>query len=316
MTGSEWSWERVDITTWENRDEEQISTKEAWWRVDGSKCKWLFKPVREDQSGRSGWDWVEFVSMIVADVLGVPCARTRLAVADGVEGSISRDLLHQEDDSVPKEDLVHGRVWIGRRLGVDTGTSAGVRSDDASHTIENIRASLEGVEAPSSELREAGMDAFDAFAGYTCLDALIANQDRHGQNWAVVLPGRAGIAPRLAPSYDHGNGLGARLSDSRRRRYAGDDALLEQWAQRGEAKCFAGPPRTLVQLATECLSSASSSAASYWYERVAGLDVSRIESSIRDARSPVMSEAARSMVVRLLEVNGRRLCDEFARSRL
>lgn len=46
--------------------------------------------------------------------------------------------------------------------------------------------------------------ALDVFAGYVLLDAWIANQDRHHENWGAL---RMGTALYLAPSFDHGAAL-------------------------------------------------------------------------------------------------------------
>jgi hypothetical protein len=55
------------------------------------------------------------------------------------------------------------------------------------------------------------------FAGYLVFDALIANTDRHHQNWAL-LKRQAGSQTenRLAPSFDHASSLGREMVDNRR----------------------------------------------------------------------------------------------------
>ena len=51
-----------------------------------------------------------------------------------------------------------------------------------------------------------GMEAaLDVFVGYIMLDAWIANQDRHHENWGALRSDKL----RLAPTFDHGALLGA-----------------------------------------------------------------------------------------------------------
>lgn len=60
------------------------------------------------------------------------------------------------------------------------------------------------------------LTAFEAFTGYLVLDALVANQDRHEENWAVLRPLPGGGEVTLAGSYDHGSSLAFNLTDARR----------------------------------------------------------------------------------------------------
>ena len=57
--------------------------------------------------------------------------------------------------------------------------------------------------------------AFDVFAGFVLLDAWIANQDRHDNNWSVLIPGTwPRPATLLSGSYDHASSLGFADPDS------------------------------------------------------------------------------------------------------
>src|SRR5437762_4016700 len=61
----------------------------------------------------------------------------------------------------------------------------------------------------------------DLFVGYLMLDALIGNQDRHHENWGLIIvpeQSTAGFALLLAPSFDHASSLGRNESDEERLR--------------------------------------------------------------------------------------------------
>jgi hypothetical protein len=55
--------------------------------------------------------------------------------------------------------------------------------------------------------------ALDVFIGYVMLDAWIANQDRHHENWGAIWDGKS---MRLAPTYDHAAGMARNLKDVER----------------------------------------------------------------------------------------------------
>src|SRR5207244_10262791 len=54
----------------------------------------------------------------------------------------------------------------------------------------------------------------DVFVGYVLIDAWIANQDRHHENWASL---RCGDELRLAQTFDHGASLARNISDQERK---------------------------------------------------------------------------------------------------
>jgi hypothetical protein len=55
----------------------------------------------------------------------------------------------------------------------------------------------------------------DVFVGYVMLDALIAKQDRHHENWAAI---RERERTSLAPMFDHGSTLVRNEPDTKRKR--------------------------------------------------------------------------------------------------
>ncbi len=74
---------------------------------------------------------------------------------------------------------------------------------------------MKGIELPIGCKSFSGVDsAIDVFLGYLMLDAWIANQDRHHENWALLLSAERLV--HLAPSYDHASGLGSHESDANR----------------------------------------------------------------------------------------------------
>ncbi|MGK2874260.1 MAG: hypothetical protein ACSLEW_01300 [Nocardioides sp.] len=152
----------------------------------------------------------------------------------------------------------------------------------------------------------SGFNAFDQFCGYLVLDALVANRDRHEENWGVLRDPAGRVT--LAPSYDHGNSLGFNLQDDRRLLELNRDPQLERWASRGMADRFeASRNVTLVAFAHRALTLATLGVDAFWLDQLAAVTGPELETVITG--TPEMSDACRTFCLRLLATNQRRLLD-------
>lgn len=152
------------------------------------------------------------------------------------------------------------------------------------------------------------------FAGYTLFDVLIANTDRHEQNWAILVPRLTSEPERLAPSYDHASSLGFNLQDSARQPRVEDRGLLRAWVEKGCARRFehVGSPRSLVDhaaAAAAAVATCSVEGANWWRERLGMLNIEPLAQVLRAGAIPEMSDLAVQFVIALLTVNLRRLRD-------
>lgn len=149
--------------------------------------------------------------------------------------------------------------------------------------------------------------AFDVFAGYVLFDAWIANQDRHDNNWSVLMPGTATRgATRLSGSYDHGSSLGFSVLDAKCGDVLATREGIERWCARGRASRLEGGP-SLVDAAREALELASPEARAHWPKQLRLISVDDVRLLLD--RIPRMSDAQRRFAGKLLEVNRRRLLD-------
>lgn len=197
-------------------DTEQLGTKAKFWfrREEGL---WLFKFAREG----TGEDWAEKLASEIATVLGINAAHVELASFEGQAGCAVRSFVDREEGEV----LLHGNeILAGQVLGYDKYKQQ--RQSD--HTLANIRQAIEKVFPDPAHHRSILME----LARYMVLDALIANTDRHHENWGLLLkPGAKTVSETgqghielkvmVAPTYDHASSLGRELRDERR------TALLE-----------------------------------------------------------------------------------------
>lgn len=192
-------------------DTEQLGTKAKFWfrREDGL---WLFKFAREG----TGEDWAEKLASEIAAVLGIKAADVELASFEGRAGCAVKSFVDREEGEV----LLHGNeILAGQVLGYDKYKQQ--RQSD--HTLANIRQVIEKVFPDPVHHRSILME----LAGYMVLDALIANTDRHHENWGLLLkPGAKTVSETgqayvelkvmVAPTYDHASSLGRELRDERR----------------------------------------------------------------------------------------------------
>jgi len=317
MSGSQATVRRMaefevwDVSAWEAVNPEPIGRDaKLWVREPGAPSSsrerdWLFKPVIVTASGhRQGEDWTEKIVSELGGLLGVPCAEIELAVRRGVPGSISRNV------APDGWNLVLGSVLLS------TGNSHYQEGQlrppgRPGHSPRTIFQALERCQPPAGPGR---LTAVEVFAGYLVLDAWVANQDRHDQNWAVLRQAAAPGELRLASSYDHASSLGFNLLDARRETLL-DSGAVAAWAARGTAHRFEHDPGsssreipTLVAAAHDALDLAGQKASRHWIERLRGLDWAEVENVI--ARTPNLSDVTASFILDLLTINRRRLLHE------
>jgi hypothetical protein len=225
---------------------------------------WLFKSVTIQPGYVCGEDWAEKAAAELAERLGIPCARVQMAQREGHRGSISADLCPPGCQMQPGMLFMQDREVEGYIPGKFPGRPG--------HSLENIRGVLDDAMSPPGCGLPFEATAFDVFAGYVILDALIANRDRHDENWAVLLP-IAGDGPtRLCRSYDHANSLGYNLDDAKRTARLAAPGGVRSWCSKGTAHRFehtpGRSPQTLVQAAVRALGLASPEARGHWPRQV------------------------------------------------
>lgn len=181
----------VKIT--ETQEIEQLGTKEKYWiycpETDEKK---LFKIGREN----TGEDWAEVAAYEIGKLLNLPVAKYEFAEFKGRIGTLSTSFLTSE------ESLIHGNELLAEVLeNYPTENFYQVKEYKLNSVIEIIN-TIDTIEN-SEYLKQ--------FFGYLIFDCLIANQDRHHENWAFIWDGNF----NLAPTYDHAAGFGCREMEER-----------------------------------------------------------------------------------------------------
>lgn len=200
----------IDTSLWKRDEKSQASgTRSKFWLLEpetdsNNPTKYLFKIPTEGTGGH----WAEFVASKVGAQLGFHTADVELAVYQGKIGTISKNFRANIEEFYEGGDL-----FLAQFEDFD-------------------RHSLTYYELPHIIEILTSYDLDKEFIALPVYDALIANNDRHCDNWGV-LSGISGI--RLAPIYDNGSSLGFNETVVRKEMMLTDDRMLAGFCNRGKS---------------------------------------------------------------------------------
>lgn len=181
----------------ESKDEiEQLGTKEKYWVYDAqTKEKKLFKIGREN----TGENWSEVVAYEIGKHIGMEVAKYEFAFYNSKQGTISTNFVQND------ERLIHGNELLVK---IDKSYPSDRFYKVREYKLDTVLSLLKILErAENIEIQ----NALDNFIGYIVFDCLIANQDRHHENWGLIVG--LGKKLRLAPSFDHASGFGCKVQE-------------------------------------------------------------------------------------------------------
>lgn len=192
-------------------DYEALGSKEKFWFYgDDRKVKWLFKYSREN----TGEHWSEKASEQLCELLGIPHVTYELASYQDRLGVISKNIVSNMSRMVMGNEVLHNHS-PKQYPRPERENEKYVRVKE--HTIHRILGCLDrtDINPPGDHPHLKNLNAGDVFCGYLMLDALVSNQDRHHENWAIIVDSKTGKR-ELCPSYDHAASLGRELTDEER----------------------------------------------------------------------------------------------------
>lgn len=283
---------------------EYLGTKAKFWYRDGER-QMLFKA---EERG-TGEDWAEKIACELCALLGLPHVHYEMAY----------DLDQQRPGVVCASitpaplSLAHGNQLL---LALDPAYPAGAenRYRSRAYTVDAVFEIIDLLDVPHqrwcTRLPPQTQTAPGIFAGYLMLDAWIANQDRHHENWGAVWDGER-LA--LAPSFDHGAALARNLSDEERheRMTSRDERRrLPHFAGRARSALFDTPTaaRPLGTLAAwRAFAARVPGDAAIWRDRLAGVEPAAVEAVLDRIPPDRMSAVCRRFTLDLLGENRRRL---------
>jgi hypothetical protein len=287
---------------------EALGTKPKFWYFDDVGQLLLYKEGRPG----SGEHWSEKICAEIAELLKIPHASYELARWKGRNGVVSPTF-------VPTGGrLILGNELLARLVDAKYATTA-KRFAAKQHSVRAVM----GVLGARWVLPPYGFDmptdlvlARSIFVGYLLLDALVGNQDRHHENWGLILTQLRGPQESLitlAPTYDHASSLGRNEGDAERQKrlHTRDRGFsVEHYVQRAESAFFLNPSsdKPLSTLAAfEEAAKIEPRAAAYWRNRLRDVPIERYKDLIDLVPPEEMSQPARDFAFRMIELNRSRL---------
>ncbi len=280
---------------------EQLGTKPKFWYrdADGQTC--LFKESRPD----TGEHWAEKVACELCELLGIPHAHYELAHFQGARGVISPNFVPESGD------LIHGNeLLLARDKAYPMARFYRVRE----HTIDIVMDTIALTQAqPPVDWKETApiKKGTDVFVGYLMLDAWIANQDRHHENWGLV---RLDKAVHLAPSYDHASSLGRNESDEKREyrlSTKGRDGrcIIESYVENAFSAFYTthSAKRLTTIEAFEQAAKRNPEAGNYWLTRLNGISEDDVQTIFNKIPKSEVTDLAIEFALTMLRLNKHRL---------
>ncbi len=280
---------------------EPLGTKPKFWFRDDQDHRWLYKEGRPG----TGEDWSEKAASELCSLIELPHVEYELALWKNRRGVVCRSMVP------PSGRLIHGNELLARIVPEYPKTKFFcVRQ----HTVKSALAALRGFQV-GLPLDWKGLEgvqtAQDVFIGYLMLDAWVANQDRHHENWAIVVTSEKTV--HLAPSFDHASSLGRNETDEQRQeRLVTNDQgrSVTHYVERAKSAFYLDPQSTKTLPTIQVFREAGKVrplAADAWLGRLKGVvssDIRRIFDNIPEERlTPIASTFAQHM----LELNRERL---------
>lgn len=282
---------------------EQLGTKEKFWFIENDTKK-LFKVGRPN----TGEDWVEVVVSEICNLLDIPHAKYEFAIYDSKKGTITTNIVPDEGRLVHGNELL-ARVFKKFKLEYEQDTFYKVKK----HRIQTIALLMQkgSIINPSSDMDKYKYfdNAFEMFIGYVVLDCLISNQDRHHENWGIIVYENKIY---LSPTYDHASGLGSKESEERKiERLNTKDTKFKVDAFVKKAKtAFYDNGKILKTIdSVKLCGKLNKKATLFWLDKIEKIDFDDIMNIFERIPKDLISEISIKFAIEMLKENRKRLLE-------
>lgn len=290
----------IDVSDWDSEGPEQLGSSEKLWLVDVDGQRWLWKAAsfnddRKVGRFRKGDDWAEWLGTKIAELIGLPAAEVHLAERAGACGTIGRSFIDRD-----RQQLVLGNVLLYE---IDHSYPRGASGPLSQYTVDAVLGVLAEARPPSGCQGDL-WTAPEVMTGYLMLDALIANIDRHHENWGVLVDTDG--QRQLAPTFDHGSSLGFLLSDEARlgHLHTNDrNQTPEKWAGRARSRFARQHPISVFNQAAQ----QEPRAAETWRMELRQISSPALDELLQGVPAERMSEPCRLFAKRIIEENRQQL---------
>jgi len=291
----------VDVNS-RMEDLEQVGTKEKYWFSYNNK-EWLIKLSRE----KSGEHWAEKVAEQICIKLNIPHARYELARWRGEYAVISESMISNGEYRL----VLGNEVLLSKDKSypaVDGKSKYVKRREHTVYRVAGVLGSM-NLNSPPGFVADFEMNAVGVFLGYLMLDALIGNQDRHDENWAIFQSLSPEAADCLAPTFDHASGFACTERDEtreKRLRTKDKNYSVEAFSKKAKSGLYRNENDTSTMLALDVfkvVASQQKEAAGYWLARLEHITDEFIEEVLGNVPNDIMSDITREFTRRMLIAN-------------
>ena len=286
---------------------EILGSKEKEWIIPSPDMllgdrHYLFKIGRRG----TGENWAEKVTSEIAKTVGLPCAHYELAIRNGERGVISEQLM-PSGASLALGNLLLP-LW-------DQDYVSEQKFHQTQYRLSTVLALIDSiVELGIPPGKDLGLTRpVDFFVGYLVFDALIANTDRHHENWGIVVERDVSRQDKLktwlAPSFDHASSLGRSESDEKRTwRLTTKDQRADVKAYAKRAKtAFYGRGDSIRTLTTREvlveLNRLFPVSSAFWSNRICNVSAREFVDLLNEIPDNWISVVARNFAVEMLKLN-------------
>ncbi len=297
-------YEIFDISSFKHEEFEPLGTKAKYWCSDPSGNDYLFKSIetRDAQNNtvsRDGEDWSEKISCELAKKLLIPCADYELAFDREIRGVITRNFITSDNAYL----VTGNEILKNYSAPVTVENQKKTEKQNIMHVYIILRRIIRS-KPLGFKSRPGIKSAADFFTGYLMLDALISNQDRHSENWGLIVTGKGRF--HLAPSFDHAAGLGRNESDdtkTNRLRSADEGQQVKTYVKRAKSYFYLKEKRLRTFKAFEYFGILNPKAALSWLEHLNALTVEMMQAIIDPVPAEIMSDASKKFALEMLLCN-------------
>lgn len=266
----------IDTSLWKRDIKSQASgTRTKYWLLEPDTdfehaSKYLFKVPTEGTGGH----WAEYVASKVGKRLGFNTTEVELAVNKGFVGTISKNFREKNEELYEGGDLFLSRF------------------------VDFDRHSLNYYELPHILELLSAYHLDRDFVALPVFDALIANNDRHCDNWGILTGPK--IA-QMAPIYDNGSSLGFNEVEDKKKKMLTDERMMNGFCNRGKS-CIGLPNRKkpkhfeLLSFLNNCLPQELE----INMHRLNKLNEEMIVTTVKDIPTGIMSDLDKEWIIRLL----------------
>ena len=271
---------------------EQLGTKEKFWVNDPKKgCKQLFKIGRAN----TGENWAEKVACELAKLIELPHAQYELAKFEDKMGTISGSFVPDNSRFIHGNELL---AKVHREYPVDQFYR--VRDYKLEIVLSLVRL---------MERNNSIMGSLNQFIGYIVFDCLIANQDRHHENWGYLIDETRNVT--LAPTYDHAAGFGCKVSaeDAKKRVETNDmNFTVESFCRRAKTPFYTKDEKKVSSYdACRIAARFDKEAFCDWVDKVSKIQVEDLENIFAQIPSDWIEKDTATFSIRVIQVNQKRL---------